>query len=153
MSITSRLRLLLIPPASSFVLGAIILKVQVYVWLRSATPEEMSDDAAQALLGWWPTIAAALFLLVLQAVVVLPIVHRARRGAAVIGIALAIAVTVPLTVLFRAPEVEGWYVTFAVVCLVVGVPVLLQAVVTNLLLRASRPSGMARAESGQRESS
>lgn len=95
----------------------------------------MSDDAASALLGSWPAVFVALLPLVLQAVVVLPVLRRAIHEAATASIAIAVAVTAFATLLFRAPEVEPWYVTFEVMCMVVGAPVLLQAAITIMLLR------------------
>ena len=117
-------------------LAASILKLQEVFWLRTATPEAMSDDAVEALFGWWWFAAlAALLFVVLQAVLVLPILQRVHRRAAVASVALAVAVTIPFTLVYRAPAVEPWRVTFAVMCVVVGAPVLLQSATTLMLLR------------------
>jgi len=152
LSITvARLRLLLLPPASVLLLVASIGGLHEYFWRQSATPEQMSDDAAGALLGWWPAVFVALLPLVLQAVVVLPLMRRAIHEAATASIAIAFVITVLATLLFRAPEVEPWYATFEVMCMVVGAPVLLQAAITVMLLRARRPVGMTSVEAGQRE--
>lgn len=134
-TLLSRLRLFLLPPASVLVLAASIGELHEYFWRQRATPEQMSDDAASALLGWWPAVFVALLPLVLQAVVVLPILRRAIHEAATASIAIAFVVTVVAMLLFRAPEVEPWYVTFEVMCMVVGAPVLLQAAITTVLLR------------------
>lgn len=116
-------------------LAASIGALHEYFWRQSATPEQMSDDAASALLGWWPAVFVALLPLMLQAVVLLPILRRTIHEAATASIAIAFMVTVAATLLFRAPEVEPWYVTFEVMCMVVGTPVLLQAAITIMLLR------------------
>jgi hypothetical protein len=133
----SRLRLLLLPPAAVFALTAIALELQERAWLRTATPEQISDDAATALLGWWPAVLAGALLVLLQAVVVIPILRRARDGAAAASGSIACAVTVLATLLFYDSAVDRWGDTLAVMALGVGAPVLLQAGLTIVLLRRS----------------
>ena len=141
----SRLRLLLLPPTAALVVTALGLQIQEALWRRHATPEQLIDDAADALLGPWPLVlAGAVALVLMQTLVVGPLIQRAARrpgagrsGAVRIAAGLAIAATALAAAAFHS-SVDAWPATFAAASLMAGLPTLVLGLVSARLLSGSR---------------
>lgn len=137
-----RLRLAVLPPAAALLVGVAGAQVEEFLWQRRATPDQLMDDAASALLGrWLPLGAAALALFTLHLLVVLPVLratrHRAgARPGGMLGVAgaLALAATAAAVALLHDGRVDTWPATFGATVVLAGLPTLVLGLVTARLL-------------------
>ena len=135
-----RIRTVLIPPVAAWCAAELALRADAALWARHATPAELSDDAAHALLGWTLDAVAAVALVALQTLVMLPVLRRvAVRWRAGAAIALAVSLTALAGLLMYRRGLDSWLGTVAAASLAVGIPTLVQGAATTHLLRTEPP--------------